>query len=195
MTLPPLTFGAFADDPLLEEEIRRLTGKYGIQSAVETGTHQGATTRALAGMIPVVHTIEILPASYAESRERLTGIPNIHQYYGASQDILPRLLPQIKHPTLYYLDAHWNGNFPLLRELELIAAHDPRPVIMIHDMQVPGHPELYADPQPDGTPYCYEWVLPMLKKIRGPWRHYYNEQAEGMKIGIMFVVPGEPADG
>ena len=187
--LAPPTGLAFAGDGLLKEEIKRLISLYGIRSAVETGTYQGCTTRALAALVPAVYTIEISPDMFAESGERLAGVPNVRRYCGASPDVLPGLLPQIERPALYYLDAHWNGNYPLPREVEIIAEHDPRPVILMHDMQVPGHPELHADPQPDGSPYCYVWVRPGLEKIQAPWRHYYNEVAEGLQIGILFVVP------
>ena len=186
---PPDPGLAFAGDGLLEKEIRRLISQYGIQSAVETGTYQGATTRALAAMVPEVHTVEISPASFAQSRRRLDGVPNVRQYCGATPDVLPRLLPQVRKPALYYLDAHWNGSYPLPREVEIIAAHDPQPVIVMHDMQVPGHPELHADPRPDGSPYCFEWVRPSLEKIAMPWRHYYNERAEGLQVGVLFVTP------
>jgi len=190
--LPPPTGLAFAGDGLLKKEIERLISRYGIQSAVETGTYQGCTTRALAAMVPAVYTIEISPDMFAESGERLAGVPNVRRYCGASPDVLPGLLPQIERPALYYLDAHWNGNYPLPREVEIIALHDPRPVILMHDMQVPGHPELHADPQPDGSPYCLEWVRPGLEKIQAPWRHYYNEQAEGLRIGVLFITPDGP---
>ena len=183
------TWSAFASDPLLEEEIRRLTGKYGIQSAVETGTFTGVTTRGLAAIVPMVYTIEIHPGRYAEAQANLADLPNVRQFLGASPDVLPGLIPQITKPALYYLDAHWDDHYPLPEEVDIIAEHDPQPVIVMHDMLVPGHADFHADPQPDGSPYNYEWVRPGLEKIRGRWRHYYNDQAEGMKIGIMFVTP------
>ena len=189
--LPPPMGEAFAGDSLLEEEVKRLISQYGIQSAVETGVHQGVTTRALAALVPVVYAIEINDGFYAESRDRLADVPNVQLIHGASQDVLPGLLPQIKRQALYYLDAHWHGHYPLPQEVEVIALHDPQPVIVMHDMQVPGHPELHADPQPDGSPYSFEWVRPGLEKIQGPWRHYYNESAEGLKIGILFVTPDD----
>ena len=102
----------FAGDGLLEKEIRRLISQYGIKSAVETGTFQGATTRALAAMVPEVHTVEISPAFFAQSRQRLDGVTNVRQYCGATPDVLPGLLPQVRKPALYYLDAHWNGQLP-----------------------------------------------------------------------------------
>lgn len=184
------SWSAFASDTVVEQEIRRLTAKYGIRSAVETGTYLGVTAAGLAAIIPSVYTIEINPGRYDDARESLISLPGVKQFLGASPDILPGLIPQIEKPALYYLDAHWDGHYPLPEEVAAIAEHDPQPVIVIHDMQVPGHPELHADPQPDGKFYDYEYVRPHLEKIRGPWRHYYNDRgAEGMKIGIMYVVP------
>lgn len=182
---------AFASDGLLEEEIRRLITLHGIQSAVETGTYHGVTAEGLAALVSMVYTIEIDAQRFADSRERLSVLPNVKQFLGSSVDVLPDLIPQIRKPALYYLDAHWDGHEPLPQEVEIIALNDPRPVIVIHDMLVPGHPELYAGPLPGGSVYCYEWVQAGLEKIQAPWRYYYNDQAEGLKIGIMFVVPDD----
>lgn len=73
--LAPPTGLAFAGDGLLAEEVKRLISRYGIRSAVETGTYQGCTTRALAAMVPAVYTIEISPDMFAESGERLSRRP------------------------------------------------------------------------------------------------------------------------
>ena len=145
-TLPPPDGQAFAGDGMLEREIARLVRKYGIQSAVETGTHQGVTSRALAGMVEDVYTVEIHDGLFADAQLRLADVPSVKQFHGASPDVLPGLLPDIRKPALYYLDAHWHGNFPLPQELEIIAACDSSPVIVMHDMSVPGHPDLHADP-------------------------------------------------
>lgn len=187
--LPSPLYLPFAGDGLVAKEVKRLVRQYGIRSAVETGTHQGATAEALAALVPMVYTIESEMGLFTEAQDRLAGLPNVRQYQGLSTNVLPGLLPQIEQPALYYLDAHWGGNYPLPQEVGIIAQHDPRPVILMHDMQVPGHPELHADLQPDGSLYCYEWVRPALETIHLPWRYYYNKQAEGLRIGVLFVVP------
>jgi hypothetical protein len=179
----------FADDQLLRQEVERLITQYGIQSAVETGTFQGATTKVLTELVSEVHSIEIEPAFFEAASSRLHNIRNVQLHYGSSLNVLPHLLPHVRHPTLYYLDAHWDGNYPLLEEIKIIASHDPQPIIVMHDMHNPNLPELYAEPQPNGSSYCYEWVRPELEKIQMPCRHYYNEAAEGLQIGVMFVVP------
>jgi len=190
----PAEGGPFASDNVLAGEISRLVSHYGIRSAAETGTYQGVTTRALAAMVPEVHTIEISDARFEESGERLADLPHVQVHHGSSEDILRRLIPQLPKPALYYLDAHDDGAglFPLPAEVNAIGELDPSPVIVMHDMAVPGHPELHADTQPDGTPYDLDWVMPGLEKIREPWRYYYNTEAVGLRIGILFVVPDVP---
>jgi hypothetical protein len=192
--LPPPDGQAFAGDGLLAAEVAWLVSRYGIRSAVETGTHQGVTARALAALVARVHTIEISQDLYAEAQERLADVLNVRQYLGASPDVLPGLLPGIERPALYYLDAHWNGSYPLPQELEIIARHDPQPVIVMHDMQVPGHPEFHFDPRPDDSPYSYEWVAPVLAGIQRPWLRYWNSRAEGLRVGVLFVVPDPAPD-
>jgi hypothetical protein len=179
----------FAGDGILRDTVHGLIQSHQIASVVETGTWLGSTTKALASMVPIVYTIEVDSHSYAQATQNLAAVPNVRQYFGASQNVLPTLLPHVPRPTLYFLDAHWHGSHPLLQELEIIAAADPAPVIVMHDMQVPGHPELQHDPRPDGSPYCYEWVRPVLERLQCPWRHFHNDKAEGCKVGVLFVVP------
>jgi hypothetical protein len=180
---------AFAGDRLLGREIRRLVNRYGVQTAVECGTYHGHTALALAALVPVVHTIEIDFTRFTQAQEILGGVPNVTQQHASSVDVLPGLIPQLARPVLYYLDAHWEGQFPLPGEIATIARLDSQPLMVIHDMTVPGHPDLHADDQPDGSLYDYEWVRPELELIQLPWRHYYNAAAEGLRIGVMFVVP------
>ena len=182
---------AFVGDSLVEAEISKLTAQYGIKSAVETGTYRGFTAKGLAAIVPMVYTIELMSNAYEYAASTLAATPNVQQFLGSSLQVLPDLIPKIDHPTLYFLDAHWHGNFPLREELEIIASYDPQPIILIHDIKVPGHPELSHDPTPDGSPLCYKYVWPALKKIQSSWRCYYNKKVVGGGIGVLFVIPCE----
>jgi hypothetical protein len=180
----------FAWDTILEDDINELVIDYGIKSIVETGTWMGGTCRSFAGMVENVYTIEVNPDFYRQARTILSPLPNVKQFLGRANRMLPAILPMVQGPTLYYLDAHWHGSHPLPEELEAVIAHDPSPVIVMHDFQVPGHPELKFDPRPGGAPYCYEWIEPQLKKIKNPWRIFYNHEASGgCRVGVMFCVP------
>ncbi|MGB4032095.1 MAG: hypothetical protein WBK94_07575 [Tenuifilaceae bacterium] len=180
---------AFCGDTYLYDEVWRLAGS--VRTIVETGTYDGRTTLALADMADTVHTIEIDAVRYAEAREALRACPNVITHHGRSQDVLRAILPTLDKPCLYWLDAHWRDENPLLAEIELIAAHDPSPILAIHDMRVPNRPDLKYDTY-NGQPYCFEWVEPSLRKLKCRWRHYYNDEANGQRVGVLFVVPCEP---
>jgi len=177
----------FAYDTLLEEQVRGVCRDYSIKNIVETGTWIGGTTQALSTMAEHVYTIEINKEFYDTAKTNLNRYSNITQYLGSSVNILPYIFPLLNYPTFFYLDAHWGGT-PLLTEIDLIAKAVPNPVIMIHDFQVPNRPELKWDNY-NCQPYCFEWIKPHLDNIKTPWRHFYNSEATGCKVGVIFIVP------
>ena len=94
---------------------------------VETGTFYGLTTEFLARRFPHVHTIEPSTDLYNTTRERLRD-QNITFYNGCSEDLLPRLLPDISGDINFWLDGHYsagitfrgNKDCPVEDELEAI---------------------------------------------------------------------------
>ena len=50
-----------------------------------------------------------------------------------------------------YLDAHWGPDLPLREELEIIAAHWKRAVVMVDDFEVPGDSGYGFDDYGDGA--------------------------------------------
>lgn len=189
--LPKEPTGPFADDPLLGDRIHRLVREYGIKTVVETGTWLGFTTRALAGMAKHVYTIEKDAGFFEKASKSLESLGNVTCLHGESERWLPSIGVSKYSPTLYFLDAHWKGT-PLLKELEIIAAQDPSPVIVIHDFKVPNHPELAFDTYA-GVQYTMHWIRPYLEKLKRPWRHFYNSAADGpFRVGAVFIVPQQP---
>jgi hypothetical protein len=186
---------AFEGDGFIEVELRRLVAFWEIRTIFETGTYQGKTTLALAEMPPAeyIGTIEIQP-EYVELAEHLQSNRKVRRFIGDSADVLNTMLAEFIEPgpMLFYLDAHWGAHSPLLEELEAIAAAglgEP-PVIAIHDFFNPLHPEYGFDTWDIGQ-YRLELVEPALEGIYGPggWRHWYNDQAAGLKRGIIYIEP------
>ena len=135
---------AFNGDYFIEHEISNLINTYKILNIIETGTYFGGTTRALAHILNngTVHSIEICQEFYKQAKENLADLISnnkIQLYKGSSPDLLKRILPDLKGPVLFYLDAHWSLYWPLIDELTTIAtirAADIN-IIAIHDFFVP----------------------------------------------------------
>lgn len=185
--LMPFQEYPFNGDGYAAAEVLRLRDKYDIKHVMETGTCYGSTTLFFAKHFYVVDTVEIHGPTHDVAVERLKEATNVHLIFGDSAKCIIRA-------GLYFLDGHWLDVCPLMSELDLIAKHrDPcqPPVIMIHDWQVPGRPDLGHDHFPDGTPFALPAIASHLDAIygRGGWDHHYNDKAEGAKRGILYVEP------
>ena len=75
-------------------------------TCVETGTCQGYSTEIIAGLFPRMYTIEVKQDLY----ERALDSFDVTCILGDSAEELPRLIPQLDKPTVFFLDAHWSGD-------------------------------------------------------------------------------------
>jgi hypothetical protein len=127
-----------------------LRNKFSISSFVETGTLHGTTALLASSLIPNVHTIEIYPPMYEKAMPEVKHNKNIHRYLGSSVEIIPKILPTLPGPTMFYLDGHWCGfgerlgkECPVLEELALLSDRQGD-VIIIDDARLflapPGPP-------------------------------------------------------
>ena len=177
---------AFGRDTILHETVRGLIKKHGIYQVVETGVWRGYTTRAFAGMVELVTGIEIDPTMHAEASSTTFDIFSVFVHLGDSAKALPNLIGTGK--ILFYLDAHWLENWPLFDELDAIVDYGKPCVIVIHDAQVPDHPELGFDSYA-GQALTFELVKPYLDRLPWKWSHSFNSEAEGHKRGVLFIEP------
>lgn len=188
-------FSPFSGDPLLLAEVARLIGKWRVAAAVETGTHHGHTTLALSLLCGAVATFEThaARADVAESLFRRTGRDNIRLFRLSSETGIAALAEELgAGRILYYLDAHWNDYWPLLDELIAISkVSGPKPVIVIHDFQVPGRPELGHDSY-KGVDLNLDYVHRALEGVyRGRFSIHFNSEALGKRRGVLFAEPEE----
>lgn len=179
----------YEGDRFIGEEIAKLVKEHGIEQIIETGTYLGNTTKKLVLMAPTL-SIEINVENWRRAKINCEGIKGIDLLFGNSIDMLKEYLPlYTDKKLLFFLDAHWGEYCPLLDELELIANHGIKPVIVIHDFKVPKRPELGFDSY-NGQPFELEWIEKSLEKIYGSnFAYHYNLQAEGAKRGVIYVYP------
>lgn len=182
----------FEGDHFLADKVKSLIDQFGITWAIETGTYRGATTIRLSEWVERVDTIEINGENFAITNQKLKKTPNAFVHLGSSDDVLLAILFGMdgQKNVLFYLDAHWNEHNPLLEELSIIADHKIKPVIVIHDFKVPGHPELGFDSY-GGQDYEWEWIKESVEKIYGVdgYNIEYNSEATGAKRGVIFITP------
>jgi hypothetical protein len=129
---------------LANSPVLALRDRYGLDTAIETGTWLGDGARWLAQYFAHVYSIEIDVDYYNYSKNVLSGYNNITLFHSDSRYTLPILMHQLGDNVLVYLDAHWNsGNgqsrllteCPILGELAAIRYSGNRPCIIIDDVR------------------------------------------------------------
>jgi len=183
----------FEGDHHIEAEIAKLCQQFKITSIIETGSQYGHTTKKLAKYGTTI-SCEIDKLNYDIAKQNLinkeTGKDIAICFNCDSVALLKTNLKAMNNQrVLMYLDAHWNGT-PLLNELVEIQKSGITPVIVIHDFKVPNHPELGFDSY-NGQDYTFEWIKPYIDAIyaKNGYYFYYNETAEGMKRGVIYITP------
>jgi hypothetical protein len=192
MEYNPGDYQAFAGDPVLKNTFAKLCREYDIKTIIETGTFVGGTTRELSKMAEHVFTIEHSLEFFQSASLFLSGLKNITMEFGSSISRLKGCIDKAEGNILLFLDAHWGENNPLLGELEIIAKSGIKPIIAIHDFKNPNHPE-YAFDTYGSIVYEWNWIESSIKSIYGEngFRVEYNDNAEGPKVGVIFIYPNE----
>lgn len=171
-----------------------LIAKWGIQRFVETGTQRGASALWASRHVANVLTIEADKGYFDEAAKNLVGT-GVIQRFGDSADALSRIEFIHGERVLFFLDAHGCkvGGTALARELQTIRRafykHSIRPVIAIHDVQVPDHPELGYDKYED-CELSVQFVLDALSATGwGCWPIRYNSVPNGAARGFCYITP------
>src|SRR5205823_4965185 len=136
---------------------------------IETGTHFGTTSEALASAnVPVV-TIENDRRNYGFARARLRKFGNVEVRLGDSRLQMSELLQRRRgsnqgHNGLFaYLDAHWHADLPLAEELEIVFGWDSDAIVMIDDFQVPEDPGYGYDDYGPSKALTHDLVEPVCR--------------------------------
>lgn len=174
------------------EEFLKLRGKFNIETVIELGSGVGGTTHWLCHNFKKVYSVEINDLFFSFTQKRIHGHRNVILIKGDTVEMLPGILCGEPDNILCWIDSHWLSNNPLLEELEIIAVSGLKPILAIHDMKVPNHPELGYDEYPaQNIVYEWSWIKPAVDKIYGEngYDYYYNSKATGAKRGCVFVTP------
>jgi FkbM family methyltransferase len=117
---------------------------YNLQGFIETGTHFGATALWAAQYFPKVITIEAAKEIYEGVVNNYGHLKNVDFLLGNSKEQLAAIVPSLKQPCIFWLDAHWSGGMtygesqecPLLEELQIINDSECEHFILIDDARL-----------------------------------------------------------
>lgn len=121
--------------------------RFGLHVMVETGTNLGNMVNAQKNRFREIYSIELDTWLAARAKRKFAAYPGIHLYQGDSGKILPTIIPEIKEPALFWLDAHWGDiDAPIKQEMECIYRHPVRNhVILIDDARYfDGHGDYFS---------------------------------------------------
>lgn len=126
------------------EFIRWLRDRAKVDTFVESGTFKGVTASWAADLFDRVITIELSPEIHKETSARLSSRANISFRQGHTGSVLAEILPNMREPAIFWLDAHWSGlntagreeECPLLGELALLNETPVSHFILIDDARL-----------------------------------------------------------
>jgi hypothetical protein len=108
---------------------------------VETGTFTGEMVEAMRPHFRRIISIEMAPEIHRQAVRRFAGDPQVELLLGDSAAVLPRVLEQIRHPALFWLDGHFMGentargkeDSPVRAELTALLGHPVRHHLVLID--------------------------------------------------------------
>ena len=133
MGLKPINFEI---NTLPKELVLSLAKEFNVSAFVETGTYRGETTTWAVSYFKNIYTIEASYDLYNQASTKFSKTTNVECIFGDSSEHIQSCIHQ---NSIYYLDAHYsgdetyNGNPPLLHELEVINSFEYEDYIIIDD--------------------------------------------------------------
>ena len=166
---------------------------WNVATFVETGTQHGATALWATQQGVRVITIESDYKTYQGACANLDK-SGAEVVFGDSAIELDRL--QLTHGAnvLFFLDAHsakWTRICSEIRVIgRLVTQFSIKPLLAIHDIEVPGHPELGFDHYEDGTVLDLGLIRDVLRDVgMADWSIQFNSTPDGAARGFCYITP------
>ena len=118
---------------------------------IETGTLFGDMVEAMKDHFDQLFSIEISHELATKAKQRFAGKDKIRIIENDSAVALKSLVPEIRHPALFWLDGHYSGgntgkgekDTPIMEELATIYASDLDHIVLIDDARLFGSDKDY----------------------------------------------------
>lgn len=182
---------------LMAEILKRLD----FSLVVETGTFHGTSTRALLDLsepTTEIVSVEIDRRHHVYSWLRFLGSTRCTLVYGDSVDVLRMLLKDTSRtrvPTLFYLDAHWGSEVPLVQEVRIITYGWSDFVVIIDDFRVPHDPGYGFDSYPGFGDLSLDAIPEdVLADVQTFWPSISSADETGARRGSVILAAGRFCD-
>ncbi|MCI5130089.1 MAG: hypothetical protein D3904_00900 [Candidatus Electrothrix sp. EH2] len=161
----------------------------GIKTFIETGTFRAETIEKMSNLFSNCHSIELSLELYEKAKKKCSGLP-ITFHNGDSVQILKNLVPEIKEPAIFFLDAHWCGresakgnvDVPLLEEIKLIAKRPYNDLLIIDDFR------LFAkNINENWEPIRVKIILNILREKLSFWKRIVSRVAYSVRNDRMII--------
>jgi len=189
--------GAFNGQARRVELFRELLSEFEFSAVVETGTFRGTTTDWLARhSTGTVYSVESNARLLGFARARLASRRNVVLVHGDSGTFLDELLADRDRRdlsrVLFYLDAHWGADLPLLHELESIFASGVPSVVVVDDFEVPGDAGYGYDSYAGGHALTHAYIEPLRERhgLRSFGPRFASSEETGMRRGVVVLARG-----
>ena len=172
-----LTSTAHVRKQILIKELRKTRR---LDTFVETGTNEGDMVEAVKSDFTRIYSIELDQRLFQHAHKRFAGQQHITILQGDSAEVLPRILPELSTPSLFWLDAHYSGGTtakgptetPIIQEIDSILKHP-----------VKGHLILIDDAWSFGTIKDY----PTVSELKGYIRQKNPRAEVTVSRGVIWV--------
>lgn len=94
---------------LKQHTVREYAERFNLRILVETGTYYGEMVAAMKNRFAEIYSVEFDSALAQRAAKKFARWPHTHILEGDSQIAVPELLPSLKQPALFWLDAGYYG--------------------------------------------------------------------------------------
>lgn len=132
-------------DKNVVNEMNNIKDHFGFTHLVETGTDEGIGARFWARRFEEVYSCELREKRFRPAQKNTEQYSNIHLFLESSVVFVPRIKEQLSgKKTVYILDAHGSGEWPLFKEVKALR-NTSDCAIIIHDFHIETEPQLGYD--------------------------------------------------
>lgn len=94
---------------LKQRTVREYAERYKLHILVETGTYYGEMVAAMKNRFGEIYSVEYDHELAQRALKKFNAYKHVHILKGDSQQIVPALLPTLRQPALFWLDAGYYG--------------------------------------------------------------------------------------